>query len=94
VREQRRAFIKLQPTHDAIVLQILPHASLGDAEMFGELFLQIRAFAAAASASQQIPDANAQRLAGFDVLIGGLVGICDEENARAGRRILGLIHGM
>ena len=34
--EQRSAFIKLQPAHDAMVLQIFSDARFVDAEMFGE----------------------------------------------------------
>ena len=76
----------------AVVFQIFPNARFVDAEMFGEFFLQVRAFAAAASAAKQIPDPDAQRLAGFDVVVAGLVGVRDEENAGAGRCVLGLIH--
>src|SRR5467141_1665868 len=94
VREQRSAFIKLQPAHDAIVFQIFPYARFADAEMFGKFFLQIRAFAAAAPASKQIPDADAQGLAGLDVVVAGLVRIGNEENARASGRVLRKVHGM
>src|SRR5882672_943217 len=94
VSKQWSAFIKLQPTHDTIVFQIFSHARLADAEMFGKLFLQIRAFAAAAPASKQISDANAQGLAGFNVVVASLVRIGNEENARAGGRVLRQVHGM
>ena len=92
VREKRCAFVKLQPAHDAVLFQILPDARFVDAEMIGELFLQVGAFAAAAPAAKQIPDTDAQCLAGFDVVVASLVRIGDEENTRASRCVFWLIH--
>jgi len=80
--------------HDAIVFQIFSNARFADPRCFGKFFLQIRAFAAAAPASKQIPDADAQGLAGLDVVVAGLVRIGNEENARAGGRVLRKVHGM
>ena len=49
---------------------------------------------AAAPAAKQIPDANAQGLAGLDVVVASLVRIGNEENARAGGRVLRKVHRM
>src|ERR1700674_5952982 len=78
--QERRAFIELQPAHAAMVFQIFSNARFVDAEMFGEFFFQVRAFAAAAPAAEHVPDPDTQRLARFGVIVRGLVRICDEDN--------------
>ncbi len=69
MREKGRAFVELQPAHHAMILQIFPDARFVDAQMVGELFLQVGAFAAAAPAAKQIADTDAQCLAGFDIVV-------------------------
>src|SRR5580700_12300684 len=94
VRQERRALIELQPAHAAMVFQIFSDARFVDAEMFGEFFFQVRAFAAASTAAQHVPDAHAQRLARFGVIVSGLVRVRDEEDAGPGGRLVGLLERM
>ena len=85
------AFIELQPANAAMILQVFPDARFVDAEVVGELFLHVCAFTVAAPAAQHVGDADAQRLAGFGVVIRGLIGVRDQKNAWAGRSFVGLI---
>ena len=92
MRQQRCAFVELQPAHAAMVLEIFPDARFIYTEMLGEFFLQVRALAAPAPASQQIPDPDAQRLTRFRVVVGRLVCVRDDENAGASRSFVRLIN--
>src|ERR1700691_5813254 len=90
MRQMRSAFVELQPANYAVILEVLWRFGLGDAEMLGEagahwVTLNRRA-SAAADGAQQVGDADAQGLAGFDVVVGGLIGIGEQENAGAGWR--------
>ena len=74
-----------------MVFQIFSDARFVDAEMFGEFFFQIRAFAASSTAAKHISDANTQRLARFRVVVAGLIRVRDEKDAWAGGRLVSLL---
>ena len=94
MRQERRALIELQPAHAAMVFQIFSDAGFVDAEMFGEFFFQVRAFAAATPAAKHVPDPDTQRLARFSVVVGRLVGVRNEKDAWTGGRFFGLLERM
>src|SRR5580704_14025133 len=71
VRQERRALIELQPAHAAMVFQIFSDARFVDAQMFGEFFFQVRAFAGSAPAAKHVPDPDTQRLARLGVVVSG-----------------------
>src|SRR5579872_443761 len=73
MREQRRPFIQLQPADAAMFLQVFSDARFVDAQMLGELFLQVGAFARTAAAAQHVADAHTQGLARLGVVVAGLV---------------------
>jgi hypothetical protein len=89
VRQVRGAFVELKPAHHAVVLQIFRRFGLSDAEVLGQTisnrFALNHRSAAAASGAQQVRDADAQGLAGFDVVVRRLIGIREQENAGSGR---------
>ena len=96
----RGVVIELNPADDAVVLEILRDFIFIDAEMFGELRLQIivavtfpmAAFAAIGSA--EIADTHAQGLASFHVLSSCLIAIGKQKHAGPGGRLIGFIQAM
>lgn len=91
VREVRRAFIKLKPANHTMIGKIFCDARLRDAEMLGKLRLEGIGATTAGTAAQEIADRNAQRLAGFDVVIAGEIGIREDENAGSDGRVIGFV---
>jgi len=93
VRQMRSVVVELDPADYAVVLQILRDFRFAYAQMLGEFRLQAavesgtpaaNGFGGAASAAtREISQADAQRLAGFDVIGSNLVGIREQEDARA-----------
>ncbi len=71
----RSAFIQLQPPHRAVVLQIFGYASLGYPQVFGHAAFQPPRLFASPAPAQQVADADAQRLARLNVIVGVLVGV-------------------
>ena len=88
VGKMGRAFIELEPADDAMIGEIFCYASLGNAEMFGELRLEGVGASAACAAAQKISDGDAERLAGFDVIVAGEVGIGEDENTGTDRSVI------
>src|SRR5579872_1059909 len=81
--EVRSTLIKLEPTDNAMIGEILGDARFRYAQMFRELgFEGIRATAARTPA-QEISDRDAQGLARFDVVVASEVGIGEDEHAGA-----------
>src|ERR1700682_1026337 len=68
MRELRCAFVQLQPPHRAVLLQITRNAEFGDDQVFRHPRFKQAAVFAPTPATQQIADANVQRLAGLDVI--------------------------
>jgi hypothetical protein len=89
--EMRSAFVELEPSDNAMIGEIFCYASFGNAEMFGELRLEGIGASAACASAQKICDGDAERLASFDVVVAGEVGIRKDENAGTDRRVIGLI---
>ena len=75
MREVRSSLIELKPAHHAMIGQIFGDARFRDAEMLGKLRLKRIRAAPAGTAAQKICDGDAQRLASFDVVIAGEIGI-------------------
>ena len=75
-----------------MVLQILGDARFADPEMFRKARPHGVARSCASLATQQIADTYPQSLARFDVVVGGLVGIRQDENPGTCRRLIGFIH--
>ena len=86
--KMRSAFVELEPADNAVVREIFCYASFGNAEMFGELRLERIGASAACTAAQKISDSDAERLAGFDVIVAGEVGIGEDENAGTDGRVI------
>jgi|SRR5271154_7182926 len=72
-------------------LQIVADFGFADFEMFGELGLEggPGAFAAAAASANELAEGNSQRLAGFRIVGSDQIRIGDQEDAWAGRGVVG-----
>jgi len=81
VGEVRSAFVELEPADNAMIGEIFCDARLRNAEMLGELRLERVGAAAACASAQKISDGDAERLAGFDVVVAGEIGIGENKNA-------------
>src|SRR5580704_7850824 len=90
MREVRSFVIELNPSHYAMLLQIVAYFGLGDFEMLGKLCLKRwpGALATAATSAHQLPERDSQRLAGFRIVGGNEVRIRDEEYARSRRSVV------
>ena len=86
--EMGGAFVELEPADDAMIGEIFCYARFGNAKMFGELRLERIGASAACAASQKISDGDAERLAGFDVIVAGEIRIREDEDAWADRRMV------
>src|SRR5215475_9663347 len=71
MREVRGAVVHLQPTHHAMLLQVLRNAILRDSQMFRELRLYGFSAPLRSAAPDQIGNGHAQRLASLYVVVGG-----------------------
>src|SRR5579864_7756085 len=91
MREVRSAFVQLEPANHAMVGQIFCDARLRDSEMLGEARFDGVAAAPARAAAQQVADGDAQGLTRLDVVVGGEVGIAQQENARAYGSVIGVV---
>ena len=91
MREVGCAFIHLEPTDYAVIRQIFGNTGLGDAEVLGKFWLDGFAAAPGGAAAGHIRDGHAQRLAGFDVIIRGQVGVGKNPHAGASRSAVRVI---
>ena len=91
VRQLRHAFIELQPAYPAVILQIFGYAGFGDAQILSHARLEQATLLTPAAASKQIANPDAQRLTGFDVIVRVLIGIGEQQNARSGRGLVGIL---
>jgi len=91
VTEVDGAFIELQPAHDAMVRQVLCDASLGNAKVVSKKRLEVSIAATRRSGTRKVADCDAQRVAGLDVVIRGHVVVGEDENARAGGSVSGIV---
>src|SRR5438445_5793070 len=76
----RRAFVKLEPTHDAMLAKVLRHASLGNAEVARKQRLEVGVTAAAHARTGEAADSDAQSVTGLDVIIRCHVVVSEHEN--------------
>src|SRR6266481_2438060 len=79
--EMRCSFIELQPANDAVFGKIFCYTRFGDAQMFSEPRFDGFLIAAARPAAQEIANGDAQSLTRLDIVVGGQVRVCQEENA-------------
>src|SRR5579864_6296342 len=86
--EVRSIVIELKVAHDTVLGQIFGDASFSDAEMVRELGLERIGAAPAGASPQEIGDGYAERLACLDVIVGGEIGIAEQQNAWARRSAL------
>jgi hypothetical protein len=87
VLEVDRAFVELQPANDTVVAEVFGDASFRDAEVIGEQRLEVGVAAAGHTRTGEAADGDAQRVTGFDVVIGGHIVVGENENARANRSV-------
>src|SRR6266700_5684271 len=78
----RRAFVKLEPTHDAMLAKVLRHASLGNAEVVGKKRLEVGVAAPARARTGEAADSDAQSVTGLDIIIRCHVVVSEHENTR------------
>ena len=90
MREIRSAFVKLQPADHAMIGKILGYFRFGDFEVFRKARLD-GVHAAAIAAAYQVANGNSQRLAGFDIVVRGQVGICQNEDSWSCRSTVGFV---
>jgi hypothetical protein len=74
-----------------MLFQVSRDASFGDTQVFCHAFLQQAAILASAAAAKQIADADAQRLAGLNIVVRHLVGVGKQQDAWTGRRLIGIV---
>ena len=91
MRKVRSAFIKLQPTNHAVIGKIFRDARLRDAQVLCKPRLDGFGAAVAGPPAQKIGNSDAQSLAGLDIVIGGEVGIGENEDSWADRRVIGFL---
>ena len=91
MRQLRGTFIELQPAHGAVIFHVLGYFSLGNAQVLSHELFQPAAVSGASAAAQQVANADAQRLARFDVVVRHLVGIGEQEYTRARRGLVGFV---
>ena len=85
MRELSRAFVELQPPHCAMFLEIIRYARFSNPQVFGQLFLEAGSFLGRTPAPNEIAYGNPQRLARFDVVVGHLVRVREQQDAGTGR---------
>ena len=90
-----RAFVKLEPTNNAMVAEIFGDARFGNAEMLGEERFDGDTSAAIAAAARHVGYGDAERVASLDVVISRHVVVGENENAGASGSVSSLIelHG-
>jgi hypothetical protein len=91
VREVGSAFVHLQPTDNAMIREILRNTGFRDTEVFSKFRLDGFASAPRCAPAGHIGNGHAQRLAGFDVIIRGQVGVGENPHARASRSAIRVI---
>ena len=82
--------IHLQPADDAMIAQILCDASFGDAEVFRQTRTYGFAFPASTTA-KKVRNGDAEGLARLNVIVGGEVGVREDEYARTRRGFVGFL---
>src|SRR5271169_1785531 len=96
--------IQLDPAHHAMILHILRHLRLANLQMLRQLGLESAGFRRiapaaaallrAASAANQIAEADSKCLAGFHVVRADLIRVRQQEDSRPGGRFVGFIEAM
>src|SRR6266404_3767551 len=80
----RRAFVKLEPAHDAMLAKVLGHAGFRNAEVVRKKRLEVGVAAAAHARTGEAADSDAQSVTGLDVIIRCHVVISEHENTGTG----------
>src|SRR5579859_7081318 len=89
--EVRSAVVELQIANNTVVGEIFGYASFRDAKMIGETRLDGFRAAAAGGAAKKTANSDAQGLAGFDVVVGGKIGIAEKQHSGADWSAVGFI---
>jgi hypothetical protein len=84
----RSALIELKPADNAVIGEIFSDTSLRNSQVFGEPRFDGLASAAAGASAQEISDGDAERLASFDIIVAGEIGIGENEYSRTGRSVI------
>ena len=79
--EMRRAFVELEIACDAVIGEIFCDAGFGNAEMIREAGFDGLGAAATGGTAQKAANGNTQRLARFDIVVGGKIGIAEKEHS-------------
>src|SRR6266852_6906533 len=90
--QQRGPFVKLEPADGAVVLQVLGDPGLVDAKVLGKPGTQRFPTTRASLATQQVTHTDPERLARFDVIVGGLIRIGQDEHSGPRRSLVRLIN--
>ncbi len=80
--KMRSIVIELKVADRTVLGEIFRDARFGDAQVLSELRLDGIGAAAACAPAQEIGDGNPESLASLDVIVGGEVGIAEQQNAR------------
>ena len=86
-----RAFVKLEPTNNAMVAEIFGDARFGNAEMLGEERFDGDAGAVIAAAARHVGYGDTESIASLDVVVGRHVVVGKNENAGASGSVSSLI---
>ena len=81
MREVRSTFVELQVPRDAVIGEIFCDAGFGNAEMIREAGFDGLGAAATRGTAQKASNGNTQRLARFDIVVGGKIGIAEKEHS-------------
>ena len=91
VREIGGTIIHLQPTDNAMLLEILRNAIFRDAQVFGEFRFEGFSAALGSAATDQIGNGHAQRLASLYVVVGRQIGVRQQPHAGACGSMAGIL---
>src|SRR6266404_6093009 len=80
VREVRSALVKLKVAHDAMVGEIFCDPGFGDTEVISKARLDGLRAPSAGGAAQETANSDAQSLARLDIIVGGKVGIAEQQH--------------
>jgi hypothetical protein len=89
--EVGRAFVELKVTHNTVVGEIFRDAGFRDTKMFRKARLDGLGAAATGCAAQKTSNRDGQGLARFDMIVGGKIGIAEQENAGTDGRAIGFV---
>jgi len=75
------AFVELQVAHDTVIGEIFCYARFGNSKMFRQARLDGIGATATGATAQKTADGDTQRLAWFNIVVGGKVGVAKEKHS-------------